>query len=407
MLLALWYSLRGYVKIKVVGFSAERFMNLAAFRGVFFWEVSRTGAGITMKAGADSLSVLEGCAEKTGCSMELLSQGGLPVLLGRFRRRQIFAAGLLFFAAGLYLLSSFLWTVEVEGNERLQTAEILSACREMGLRPGAWKRNVDTAAVTDELLLSFSDISWVSVGIEGTNAVIRLAETIEKAELVDRETPCDIVAAQDGVIVQLTAEQGTPQVQAGDVVQKGDVLISAALTIGLEGEAQHTEYTAAEGAVTARIWQSLSEELPLAYEEKQYTGAEKENHILLFADKELDVLRPTAGDTLWERTVCSEGQLALGDFRLPLGWKKELWQGYALLQKNRTTAEAKTLLEEKLRKKAENLVSSCGKIENISITFTEYADSVRAEAKVTLLDRIEEKRQIVPEERERENPDEF
>ena len=84
-------------------------------------------------------------------------------------------------------------------------------------------------------LEDFADISWVSVGIHGTDATIRLAETIGGVEIIDKETPCDIVASTDGVILQITAERGTPLVAAGDVVKKGDVLISSALTIGLEG----------------------------------------------------------------------------------------------------------------------------------------------------------------------------
>lgn len=142
--------------------------------------------------------------------------------------------------------------MRIEGNERLSKEELLSACREMGLYPGVRKRSVDTQAVTNGLLEDFADISWVSVGIHGTDATIRLAETIEGVEIIDKETPCDIVASTDGVILQITAERGTPLVAAGDVVKKGDVLISSALTIGLEGEEQHTEYTAAEGTVTAR-----------------------------------------------------------------------------------------------------------------------------------------------------------
>ena len=406
LFLALWYSLRGYVRIRVKGFSAERFMNMAAFRGVYLWDVMQEGAGMTMKAAGGSLDILEACAEKTGCSMETLGWGGLPVFWRRLRRRQVWSAGLLCFAAGLYLLSSFIWTVEVEGNERLKTDEILSACERMGMKPGAWKRGIDTEIVTKELLLQFSDISWVSVGIDGTDVTIRLAETIEKAEMIDRVTPCDIVAAEDGVIMQITAERGTPKVQAGDVVRKGDVLISSELIIGLEGEEQRTEYTAAEGAVTARIWQRLTEELPLRYEEVQYSGMEQENHSIVFSEKELDIIHPD-GAGKWEKTLLSERPLKLGDFRLPLSLKKEIWKEYEILEKSRTLEEAKSMLEENLRKKTENLLSSCGKIEDIKISFEEYADSVRAEAEVTLLDRIDEKRQIEPLERERENLNEF
>lgn len=406
MFLALWYSLCGYVRIRAKGFSAERFLNMAAFRGISLWDVNRQGASVTMKAAGGSLDILEACAEKTGCTIEVLGWGGLPVFLRRFRRRQVWTAGLLCFAAGLYLLSSFVWTVEVEGNERLQQEAVLSACADMGLRPGAWKRNVDTKAVTDGLLLEFSDISWVSVGIKGTDATIKLAETIEKAEAIDRETPCDIVASADGVIMQITAERGTPLVAAGDVVKKGDILISSALLIGLEGEEQHTEYTAAEGAVTARIWQRLTEELPLQYEEVIYSGVEKENTSILFSEKELDIIHPDGGGE-WEKEVLTEQPLALGDFELPLRLRKERWKAYERVSKERTVEEAKAILEENLTEKAENLLSSYGKIEEIKFNFEEYADSVRGEAEITLLERIEEKRRSEQTETEREKLNEF
>ena len=381
-------------------------MNMAAFRGIYLWDVTREGAAMTMKAAGSSLDILQACAEKTGCSMEVLGRGGLPVFFRRFRRRQVWTAGLLCFAAGLYLLSSFIWTVRVEGNERLTEEELLSVCGEMGLKPGVWKRRVDTEAITNGLLLRFSDISWVSVGVEGTDVTIKLAETIEKAERIDRERPCDIVAAQDGVIVQITAERGTPKVQAGDVVKKGDILISSELIIGLEGEEQHTAYTAAEGTITARIWQKLTEEMPLRYKEVVYNGVEKENHSLLFGERELDILHPDSGME-WERTMLAERPLALGDFTLPLRFRKEIWKECEILEKTRTMEETKSILEENLRKKTENLLSDYGKIEDIKIRFEEYADGVRGEAEVTLLERIEEKQETEPKEKERENLNEF
>ena len=174
----------------------------------------------------------------------------------------------------------------------------------------------------------------------------------------------------------------------------------------MEGEEQHTEYTAAEGAVTARIWQKLTEELPLQYEETIYSGVEKENHSIVFSEKELDIIHPD-GAGKWEKTVLEEQPLALGDFRLPLSLKKEIWKEYEILEKTRTMEETKSILEENLRKKTENLLSPYGKIEDSKITFEEYADSVRGEAEITLLERIDEKRQTEPTERERENLNEF
>lgn len=366
-------------------------MNLAAFRGVYLWDAVREGAGMTMKADAGSMEILESCAQKTGCRLEVLGRGGLPAFAERLHGRQIWTTGLLFFAVGLYLLSAFIWTIEVEGNERLETEQLLSACREMGLHPGAWKDGVVLEEITEGLLSAFPDIAWASIGLKGTGVTVHLAETIEKAEVVDRDTPCDIIAAEDGVILQITVERGTPLVKAGDVVKKGDVLISSALTIGLEGEEQHTEYTAAEGTVVARIWKRLSQEMPLQYEEKCYGGQEKENRSLLLFDREVDIIHPDSG-VQWEKTVLTEQELSIGDFRLPIGIKREHWREVILLEQTRTAQEAKELLEKELRQKAEEILSPYGKIENIEFYFEEYADSVRAEAELTLLERIDEEK---------------
>lgn len=389
---ALWHYLRGYVMIRAKGFAAERFMNLAAYRGAALWDVAAEGSGMRMKAHAGDLPILEACAEKTGCTLEILAWGGLPCLWRRFRGRQVWLVGMFCFALGLYLLSSFIWVIEVEGNERLAEAEILDACREMGLRPGAWKRGIEPEEITEGLLSQFADISWVSVGIQGTDLTIKLAETIEKADMIDKTTPCDIVAGADGLILQITAERGTPLVSAGDMVQKGDVLISSEILIGLEGEPQRTEYAAAEGAVTARIWQRLAEDAPFQYEEKQTIGAAKENHSILLGEWELDIFTPDCG-AAWESTLLWEKPLAIGDWQLPLRLRKESRQGFIMVEKTRTSEEAKAFLEENLRKKIENSLSPYGTIEENKLRFTEYADGIHAEAEITLTERIEKKQE--------------
>jgi hypothetical protein len=152
------------------------------------------------------------------------------------------------------------------------------------------------------------------------------------------------------------------------VVKKGDILISSDILIGLEGEEQRTEQTTAEGAVTARIWQTLAEEQPLHIDEMRYSGVEKENHSIVISEKEVDIIHPD-GAGKWEKTVLTEQPLQLGDFRMPLCLKKEIWKEYEILEKTRTIDETKSILAENLRKKAENLLTPYGKIEESKIYF--------------------------------------
>ncbi|WP_312059163.1 sporulation protein YqfD [Anaerotignum sp.] len=392
MFLALWYYFRGYVIIKVNGFAAERFMNMLSYRGVYLWDVETKGAGVRLKAPMGSMDTLSMCAEKTGCRLEVQGYGGFPAKIRRFHGRQVLTAGILLFAIGLYFLSSFIWVIKVEGNERVAKEDILIYCQELGLKPAAWKRGIDTEKITKDILIQFPDISWVSVGIKGTDVTIKVAETIQKAEVVDKETPCDIIANTDGVILKITAERGTPKVKEGDVVKKGDILISSEVLIGLEGEAQHTEYVAAEGVVMAKIWQQLTEELPLSYDEKVYTGAIKTNHVLSFFGQDADFIRPTLGDSEADVDVLFEKDLALGDFKIPISLKKEQYNLYTLEKRSRTVDEAKAELEDILRKKTEQSVSVYGKIEKINAQYDEYTDCVRATGQAELTERIDEKR---------------
>ncbi|WMI81416.1 sporulation protein YqfD [Anaerotignum sp. MB30-C6] len=394
MFLALWYYFRGYVMIKVNGFAAERFMNMLSYRGVYLWDVESDGAGVRLKVPMGSMDMVSMCAEKTGCRLEVQRYGGFPAKAHRFKGRQVLTAGVLIFAAGLYLLSSFIWVIRVEGNDRVAVEDILTYCQELGLKPAAWKRGVHPEEITKELLVQFPDISWVSVGIKGTDVTIKIAETIEKTEVLDKETPCDVIANMDGVILKITAERGTPMVKEGDVVKKGDVLISSEVLIGLEGEEQHVDYVAAEGTVKAKVWQQLTEELPLTYEEKIYTGETKTNKILSFWGKDADFIHPSMDDAKADVEVLFEKDLALGDFKVPISIKKEQYNIYILESRSRTVDEAKAELEETLRNKTEQCLGPYGTIEKIEVHFEEYTDCVRAKGQAVLTERIDEKRKV-------------
>ena len=178
--------------IRITGFSMERFMNLAAYRRILFWDAKGVGGGMEMKTSLAGLKELEECAQKTGCHLEILALGGLPEKMRHAKTHPIFAVGILFFAAALYVLSSFVWVVHVEGNERLTEEEILTACEAYGLKPGKWKKQVDADAVTKALLADISDLSWVSVSIKGAEATVKVAETIVAPTPMEEETPCDM-----------------------------------------------------------------------------------------------------------------------------------------------------------------------------------------------------------------------
>lgn len=375
--------------IRVSGFSMERFLNMASYRNVYFWDVDSSGTGLKMKTSLAGLREAEYCAAKTGCTLEVLARGGLPARYRRFRKREALWAGAVCFALGLYLLSCFVWTLEIEGNERLEEESLLSACAQMGLSPGVWKNSVDMDAVTEGLLTQFHDLSWVSISMDGTKVTVRLAETIEAPEIVEKEVPSDIVAAKDGVILSISAERGTPLVKPGDVVKAGQVLISSQITGETEGETSYAAQTAAAGSVTAKTWMEWSEELPLSYLEKEYTGEEKTDHALLLGDTAVNLFHP-AEEEHCDKEVVFQEYLSLGDAQFPVGWRKVCLRYYRETEKSRTVEEAKTELESSLRQKAEDYLQEDGILEHMEIRYEVYADCVKAVATAEMTEEIAE-----------------
>ena len=91
MFLALWYYLHGYVMITVSGFSVERFVNMATFRGIYLWNIQPKGSSIQMNVSSKGYSLLKECAEKTGCQYHIVRRCGLPALIRKYKKRKILA----------------------------------------------------------------------------------------------------------------------------------------------------------------------------------------------------------------------------------------------------------------------------------------------------------------------------
>lgn len=376
--------------IEVSGFSVERFVNMAAFRGIYLWNVCPKGAVVQMNVSKTGVTLLEECARKTGCRYEIVEERGLPVQLKHYQKRKILAAGFLFFIIGLYMLSSFVWIVEVQGNERISQEEILSACEDMGLKPGALKFRLNMDKITDRLAESFVDISWVSVSIQGTNATVKLVETIPQPEIVDQETPSNMIAAEDGVILNLAIEAGTPLVKIGDVVEKGDMLVSGEIILKDVDTEVGKAYVRARGAVYAKLWHTLKEELPLEYMERQFTGEVKQDHSIAIKDSVINFVKPKMQEGLYEQKVVYQKNLAIGDFQLPFSVEKEEYKEYIEVKRTRTVEEAKEELKSLLEKKATELAQENREILDISIAYEAFDERVVATATIAVSQRIDE-----------------
>lgn len=278
-IIRLWNYLRGYVIIKVEGLTLERFLNLAATRDIYLWDIKRIGYTLLeMKVSIEGFKALKEVVKKAGCKVEIIDKNGFPFLLHRLKHRKMLGFGFFVFLAIIIFLFSLIWDIEVIGNEMIKGEEIIQALEKENIKKGIIKYRIDKDYTKDFLLDKFEHLSFVSVEIKGTRLIVKVKEQDLPPENIDMDTPCNIVATKKGVIIKTIAKNGNSLVRKGDVVEKGDILIAG--IISDEDPEIEDIYVHAEGEVLARTVYTHSMEEPIIKTIKEETGRVYETYEL-------------------------------------------------------------------------------------------------------------------------------
>lgn len=361
--------LRGMVILRLTGPFPERLINLCAQEGIDFWAMEWLDKNtVRLTTRRHTLGWLEELAQRAGCEVEREASRGLPDFLGRFRTRYAFLTGLVFTLCAVSVLSRFVLTVEVSGNERVPDAVILSQLRQMGVRPGVYGPALNRKQLAQDALLQLKDLSWMAINLHGTRVEVIVREAVKEPERIDESGYYNIAAQADGVVTRVEAEQGDAVVQAGDVVAEGDILISGTVTLEppMYSELPTRYYqTHARGRVWARTWRVLTAAIPLETAAKDYTGVEKSAWSVSIFGQRIKIFGNTGISWPMYDKITTVHQAILPDGRaLPFVLSRERFREYQprTVQVDRTAAQ--TLLEEQLHKQLSALIGEDGEVES-------------------------------------------
>ncbi len=221
----LWAYLSGFVRIRVSGPAAERFVNLVAARGESLWRMRRTARTIEADVSLRTFRRLRPAARRTRSRVRIIRRRGLPFLLRGAGRRPLLVAGAVVSAVALFLLSSVVWVVRIEGAEQFDPGLLREVVASLGVRPGVLKSAVDSRQVERALVLSVNGIAWAAVEMQGVVVSVHIVEKVPLERPDVLVPPAHVLAAKDGVIQTLIVLAGQPVVKEGDTVRKGQLLV--------------------------------------------------------------------------------------------------------------------------------------------------------------------------------------
>ena len=264
--------LLGYVTIDIEGYFMERFINLCNSQKIFLWNLQRTNS-TSMKVNMNirDFKKIKEIAKKTKCRVKIKTKKGIPFLLHRYKKRKIFALFFLLVLITILALSNFIWNIEITGNETIPKEEIQQILEKHHFSIGSCKIGLQTKNIVEQIRLERDDIAWVGIEVKGTNAIVKVVEADLKPEIIPEQEYCNLIATKEGMIVKVTAQNGTPLVKEGDLVTKGSVLVGG----WLEGKYTGMRYVHANGEVQAKVWYSQKVEVPLKQVKKLKTGNEE------------------------------------------------------------------------------------------------------------------------------------
>lgn len=285
---------------------------------------------------------------------------GIAHLIKKYRKRIGIPIGALLFCAVLFLSERFVWTIEVDGNSLVPADEILARLDGLGCGVGSYIPGIDVARLCDEYLLSDPRLSWISVNIRGTSVSVAVRETEIPESFVPENTPYNLVASEDGFVEYVEILRGTPMVEEGALIRKGELLAS-----GIEELKNGLHLVHATGTVTAAVKRSIRVEVPLEDRVMEPTGREyfcKTLNIFGISVEFFDNTENISSEYDKIEYVKTEKERYLRFFdavEVPISVRETVLREYTAVPVIRTQSEARAEAYRRLREKCDEELVCC------------------------------------------------
>ena len=370
-----------HVQCLVKGEQTLRFVNLCRNNGIELRHLIRKENAIQMEIDAKNFKKLRPLVRKTHVKIHILNRQGPAFFFYRHKKRWWFLIGVAACAGIIYVLSLFIWQIDIDGNSKYTEALILQALAQMNVKTGCRKSEINLLGIEEELRIMYNEITWVSASITGTKLQIELREGHLKTSEVSESGPADLVADEDAVITNMVVRQGTAAVHYGDEVKKGDVLIEGRVFIYNEDETlKKVDYLTADGDIYGRYQHIYEKNYRRKHEVREY----KEKTWMILAleayGKRIQVpdwqgiFRKTSAGDRMEVWSWSKHFRLTPTFYLPLAVQYTEYVPYRNTIQNYTDDNLKTMAAKDLEKYLNELEKKGVQIISNSVTISLDAD---------------------------------
>lgn len=280
---------RGSILLKISCMLPEKFINTLWLKGIECKNLCRLNlTTYTLEVYYKDYNKFENICKEQGVKYKLRGRKGIAFYYIKIKKNIALTIGGIIFLLGLYLLSSYVWAVEIITDKYIAPYEIRTFLYSVGVKPGVKKEELNVKSIEDSILKEIDNAMWARVRIEGSRLKVRIEERTPPPQITKNEGVNDVVATEDGEIVRIYTHRGTAVVKPGDQVKKGQLLIK-----GIEGKEGLEYQVRAEGTVLAKTFEESYKDTKTEEVIKVYTGNNDSSIYLYIKGFKIYLKKPT------------------------------------------------------------------------------------------------------------------
>lgn len=371
-------QIRGSVKINVSGKNLYGFINELHNRRINCFGQYVKGGVFCAEVYRHDLKKMRKLAEEMGLELKSFEQKTFSAEVIKRRGRYGLIVGIMLVIAASLYFSGVIVTIDIQGNEKVSDEVILSALEEIDIKSGTPFGQIDYIYSENQLRLMVDGISWAGMHRTGHRLVVEVTEIVEKPDMLHDRIPCNITAAHDAEILNISVLDGMLMRKVGDYVLAGEMLVSG-VTSDSTG---HVTLHHAMGSIIGKYEETVDFEGEFTKERAVFSGETDTRRRLKLFNLEIPLY---FGRNKYEYRECeiSDKPLTLFGKTLPISIEKTV---YREIERTETTLDEEKLeksLMEKVYLYEKNFLSDCEIIDR-KITKNKSADSLILNVKYTL-----------------------
>ncbi len=359
---------KGRVYIKAKGDKVPDFINKALQAEITFFNVKRAPDSFTAEINIEDFNRLRKAARDAEIKIKIRAKYGFPFVAVRWRKRKGLILGLFIIFTTLTILSQFVLSVSVEGNNRVSSEMIVAEAEKLGVKQWKYKNQLDLDEASKQLQENLSDIVWATMEERGTNIRIRVVEKTLPEKVIYKG---DLIAAKDGYVEEIIVIQGQTAVKEGQLVEAGQVLIKAAggmveYSFDMDDKKDSKESIvsapAAKGFVRGKVWYSAENKVLLEEDITEKTGRSVNGWGIKIRDRVIMITNQNSPYAEADKETQSYKLLSWRNWDFPVEIIKTHYEQKETTHVQRKVAEAREHAEKQAREELQKVIPQNAKI---------------------------------------------